>query len=72
MNQEEREAEIQWARRMVELEDERGSIVPGGAVGGPGSSARRPAEAKVSTAMRARIRVRLLARAVPLREKHAA
>jgi hypothetical protein len=73
MNQEEREAEHQWALKMVVLEEERGSIVPGGAVGGAVGRARRLAEGKTppSAAMRARRRVRFLARAVAAPAEHA-
>lgn len=73
MNQEDREAEHQWALKMVALEEERGPIVPGGAVGGSVGRTRRLAgKATPSAAMRARGRVRFLARAVPAPDEQAA
>lgn len=62
------ESDFQWLLKMIALEEEQGSIVPGGAVGGVIARARRSAEGKAppSTVMRARGRVRFLARAVPV------
>lgn len=60
MTEEEREAERQWVLRMIALEEERGPIVSGGAVG-VGARARRA----TSVALRARGNVRFLAYAVP-------
>jgi hypothetical protein len=74
MTQEEREAEHQWTRKMIALEEERGPIVPGGAVGGISARARRAAQGKAaaSTAMRVRSDVRFLAYAVGALEEQAA
>lgn len=74
MSQENREAEHQWALKMVALEEERGSIVPGGAVGGVVARAAQVAkrEAAHSASQRARGRVRSVAHAVPALQKQAA
>jgi hypothetical protein len=71
MDQHERENEHAWALEMLALEEEQGPFLPNGAAGGAGASARRAAE-KASLAMRARGRVRFLARARSASEKHAA
>ena len=73
MNLEEREAEHQWALKMLALEEELGEIPPGGASGGVGARARLAAQGKAmpSAAMRARRNVRFVVRAVRV-EKQAA
>lgn len=68
MTQNDRDHEFAWLLKMLELENERGAIVPGGAVGGGGAT-RAPEAARgavVSAGMRARARIRYLARAVPV------
>jgi hypothetical protein len=56
--------ESEWLKAMAELEEQRGSIVPGGAQGGLAARARREAEAacspgrKNSASARSRARVR--------------
>jgi hypothetical protein len=74
MNQEDREVEHQWVRRMIALEEELGPIVPGGAVGGAVARARRATQGKTapSAAIRARERVRFLAHAVSTPQEQAA
>jgi len=73
MSQNDREAERQWARRMLKLEEERGPIVPGGAVGGTVARARAAKRRALSSAAcRARGNVRFLARAIEALEEQAA
>lgn len=74
MSQEDREAEHEWVLKMIALEEERGSLVPGGAVGGTVGRARRAAERKAahSVSQRARGRVRFVAHAIPTPQKQAA
>lgn len=74
MNQEDRESERQWALKMLALEEERGPIIPGGAVGGAGARARQAATGKASpsASIRARVRVRVFAHAAPAPNKQAA
>lgn len=74
MNQEDRETEHEWALKMIALEEERGPIVPGGAVGGVAARTRRAAERKAaqSASKRARGRVRFVALAVPAPQEQAA
>jgi hypothetical protein len=73
----EQEHEIEWLAAMGDLEDERGSIVPGGAQGGVVARARRAkAEAAApvahpSAAARARARVRSTFQALEDSEKAA-
>lgn len=65
MNEKDRQKDHQWLLEKIALEEERGSIVPGGAVGGAGAPTPRSVQGKVSlsAAMRARRHVRFLARA---------
>lgn len=73
MSQEDREAQHAWALKMLALEEERGPIVPGGAVGGAVARARAAQSgAPNSVAIRARVRVRFLARAVAASGKRVA
>ncbi len=67
MNDQERAQDFEWLLKMLALEEQRGEIVPGGAIGGNVARARRAAERKTSrsAAMLARSQVRFLARAVP-------
>ena len=71
------EQEAEWIATMVELEDERGAIVPGGAQGGVAARARRAKAdaagpvARPSAAVRARARVRSTFQAVEKSEKAA-
>jgi len=63
MNEHDTDRDFQWLLKMIALEEERGSIVPGGAVGGGAARARRKAQAmaRPSTAERARKNMRFLA-----------
>jgi len=67
MNEQDSDRDFQWLLKMLALEEERGSIVPNGAVGGTVARAQRaaPGRASLSAAERARKSVRFLARAVP-------
>ena len=74
MDQEDREIEHQWVRRMIALEEERGPIVAGGAVGVAVARAQRTVQGKAapSAAIRARERVRFLAHAAATVQEQAA
>ena len=73
MNEEDRQKDFQRLQEIIALEEERGSIVPGGAVGGTASQARRATKRRAarSATQRARGRVRFLAHAVPAPQKQA-
>jgi hypothetical protein len=72
MTEQERKEDFEWLLKMLALEEQKGEIVPGGAVGGMSRQVRAAARAEVSVAMRARSRVRYLARAVPGSKEKAA
>ncbi|MFT3765848.1 MAG: hypothetical protein QM820_10055 [Minicystis sp.] len=66
MNEHDSDRDFEWLLKMLALEEERGSIVPGGAVGGGLARARHKAEgqARPSAAERARKNMRFLALAL--------
>jgi len=70
MNEEDRQKDFQRLQEIIALEEERGSLVPGGAVGG----ARRGAKRRTarSATQRARGRVRFFAHAILTPQKQAA
>lgn len=70
MNEEDRQKDFQRLQEIIALEEERGSLVPGGAVGGIVGRARRAAARSASE--RARDRVRFVAYAIATPEKQAA
>lgn len=66
MNEHDNDQDFQWLLKMLALEEERGSIVPGGAVGGATARTKLKAEGKArpSTAERVRKNMRFLALAL--------
>jgi hypothetical protein len=70
MNEEDRQKDFQRLLEIIALEEERGSLVPGGAVGGIVGRARR--QAARSASLRARMRVRSVAHAVSAPQEQAA
>lgn len=66
MNEQDRQKDFQLLLELIALEEERGSIIPGGASGGAVIRARSIQEKTArSDALSSRIRVRFLAHATP-------
>lgn len=70
MSEHETKNDFEWLLAKLALEEERGSIVPGGAVGGVVARARRAAGLAPSAAERARNNMRFLACALSAEDEN--